>query len=73
MELIDVHSVMFQCVCDCRLYLTSDSKVIVHLINLKGVAYLLSSDISSFFWDEDVLTSMVHYDIITLANRLGLQ
>nr|XP_022323626.1 tudor domain-containing protein 5-like [Crassostrea virginica] len=45
--------------CVLQLYLTSDSKVIVHLINLKGVAYLLSSDISSFFWDEDVLTSML--------------
>lgn len=39
--------------------LTSDSKVVTHLINLEGVAYLLSSEISSFFWDEDVLTSMV--------------
>lgn len=42
-----------------QMCLTSDSKVVTHLINLEGVAYLLSSEISSFFWDEDVLTSML--------------
>ncbi|XP_061169727.1 tudor domain-containing protein 5-like [Saccostrea echinata] len=41
------------------LQLQLTSEVVVHLINLDGVAYLLSSDVSSFFWEDDVLTSML--------------
>ena len=36
---------------------------IVHLINLDGVGYLPSHDISHFIWDSDILGSMVGDDI----------
>ena len=36
---------------------------IVHMINLDGVGYLPSHDISHFIWDSDILGSMVGDDI----------
>ena len=41
----------------CRIQLTDSH--IIHLIILDRTAYFVSSEISSFFWDEDILTSMV--------------
>ena len=31
------------------------------MINLEGVAYIVSAEISSLIWDEDILSSMVRY------------
>ncbi|KAK3088903.1 hypothetical protein FSP39_025245 [Pinctada imbricata] len=41
------------------LQLQLTSKHIVYLINLDGVGYLPSNDVSSFFWDTDILGSMI--------------
>jgi hypothetical protein len=38
----------------------------VHVINYEGNAWLLSAEISAFFWEKDLLRSQVN---IVLANR----